>query len=288
MGQGGLGAIIPSGGILGRLGGRLGRFFNQPGPLGMSVGQALSLSAMIGGLGRGRVGGAITGALGGALGGLTLGMKIGMIGGPLGAVLGAAIGGLIGFLGGGNGQGKRDASAIADQGFAQMRQIQADYEAYRRDFASAMDAIGSVWSGMVGQWSGMGSVGANSIKDQTRYYDQIVTHMRQVEDERNRRRSVIGGLPTPSFAAGGYSMSGGTALLHPGEFVMPARLVERLGLSLLQGLQAGGSTNAGGGGLTMEVLGAANDLFTRDPRALEEGLLVVIRRGGSFSKAMRA
>ena len=81
------------------------------------------------------------------------------------------------------------------------------------------------------------------------------------------------------------------AVVHPGEFVMSSQAVDRLGVSLLDGLNRGSSSasSAAGVSISLEPASAATlgEMLKRNPQALEEGLLVVLRRGGAASKALR-
>ena len=258
------------------------------GPL--SGGQLLSLGLSIGGLG---FGGAGTGArtAGGALGGALTGLALG---GPLGAGAGAAIGGLLGFLGLGRGKLKEQATEIANGGFAEIRRIFEEYKSFRRDFSATQAAMQAVWAQMVGAWQQIGGgVGERSIRDQRRYFDQILVDTHRIENERGIRGNIIRALPAPSFQHGGFSPGGGFALLHPGEFVLSSRAVERMGAALLQGLNSGGGVQAaapgGGATLTIEPASAQHlaDMFQRDPAAADRGLMAVVRSGGKFSRALR-
>ena len=81
-------------------------------------------------------------------------------------------------------------------------------------------------------------------------------------------------------------------ILHPGEFVLSSRAVERMGAALLQGLNSGGvqaATPGGGATLTIEPASAQHlaDMFQRDPGAADRGLMAVVRSGGRFSRALR-
>ena len=212
----------------------------------------------------------------------------------MGAGVGAAVGGLLGFLGLGRGKLKRQASEIADQGFPEIRSIFEEYKTFRRDFSAAQAAMRAVWAQMVGAWQQIGrGVGGHSIRDQRRYFEQILEDLRQMENERGVRGNVIRALPAPSFQHGGLSHGGGNAYLHPGEFVLSSRAVERIGAALLQGLNSGTGfqTAASGAGetLTLEPVSAQHlaEVFQRDPGAADRGLMAVVRAGGKFSRALR-
>jgi hypothetical protein len=75
--------------------------------------------------------------------------------------------------------------------------------------------------------------------------------------------------------------------LHPGEFVMSRAAVDRWGVSVLEGLNRGTGTGAGGGmSVTIDPDGAA--WLEQNAAALEKGIAVVLRRGGPVSRALRA
>ena len=284
-------AGIPTGGGLLDLLGRTR--LRGLGPL--SGNQLLQLGLAIGQSGLGRAGTfarTAMGALGGALSGLALGGRAGASAGPLAAGVGALVGGLLGFLGIGRGKLKRQASGIADRGFREIRRIFEDYKNFRRDFGPAQASMHVVWEQMVEAWQRIGGgIGERSTRDQRRYFEQILEEMRRVENERGIRGNVIRSLPAPSFQHGGFSHGGGLASLHPGEFVLSTRAVERLGAVLLQGVNSGASFQPvrGGTTLTIEPASAQHlaDMFQRDPRAADRGLMVVVRAGGRFSRALR-
>src|ERR1051325_4228259 len=116
---GGFGGMLPlSGGSL-ALGG-LGLF-------GLSMGVS---NPVLRGLGS---------AAGGALSGFS-------IGGPLGAVIGGLVGGIASLFG--KNKKKEHDADIANRGFAELKQILDDYNHFRRDFASSVDASNRIWSEM--------------------------------------------------------------------------------------------------------------------------------------------
>jgi len=228
-----------------------------------------------------------------ALGGLGSGALTGFgLGGPIGAVIGGIAGGILGLFRGGGGDEKRHDADIANQGFAQLAQILQDYERFRRDFVSSVNAAQQVWSQMQSQW-----VRPQSAPSQWPYFAAILRSMEQTEDERNRRRQLAAAGPIPEFAEGGFIATepqrhrGMLAIVHPGEFVVNRQAVDRLGVSLLEGLNSGSSVGSSGGGVSVslepasaQTLGA---MLKQNPQALEEGLLVVLRRGGATSRALR-
>jgi outer membrane lipoprotein SlyB len=224
------------------------------------------------------------------LGGLASGAMIGTSILPgIGTAIGAAIGGIVGLFTGGGGKNKTHDADIANQGFAELHQILDDYYNFRRNYASAVDDANKVWQQMVKQW-----VRRESAPSQRPYFDQVITAMQQTEDERNRRRQLQSLLPVPEFAQGGSvggSGGGVLAMLHSGEFVMTRQAVERIGSSVLQGMNQGSSgASAGqGSGFSIEPASSAtlSNFLKSNPQALDDGLLVVLRRGGPASKAMR-
>lgn len=228
-----------------------------------------------------------------ALGGLASGALTGFVTrGPIGAVIGGIVGGIVGLFRGGGGREKRHDAEIANRGFAQLTQILEDYSHFRRDFSSAVNDAQRVWNQMQSQW-----VRPQSGPSQWPYFSAILRSIEQTEDERNRRRQRTALGPLPEFAAGGFvpaaTLSGAKglfpALLHPGEFVMNRQAVDRLGVSMLQGLNSGFRSPDSGVSIALEPASAATlgEMLKRNPQALEEGLLVVLRRGGTASRALR-
>lgn len=224
------------------------------------------------------------------LGGLGSGALAGFsVGGPVGAVVGGLIGGIAGFFGSSGGKEKRRDAEIANQGFAQLRQILDDYNQFRRDFASSVDSANRIWSQMQAQWAR-----PQSAPSQRPFFEAILRSMQSTEDERNRRRQVQALLPVPQFAAGGLVHGAGgagtLAVVHPGEFVMSKRAVDQLGVSALSDLNRGGAAPGGAVTISLEPASAQSlgEMLKRNPQALEEGLLVVLRRGSAVSRALRA
>jgi hypothetical protein len=224
-----------------------------------------------------------------SLGGLGSGALTGLVsGGPVGAAIGGLMGGIAGLFGGGSGKAKRHDADIANQGFAQLRQILDDYNHFRRDFASSTDAATRIWTQMQSQWSR-----SQSASSQRPFFDAIYRSMQSTEDERLRRRQMQALLPVPQFASGGLvsanSSAGTLAVVHPGEYVMSKRAVDDLGVATLNGLNRG-SRGDQGMSISLEPASAQSlsEMLKRNPQALEEGLLVVLRRGGALSRALRA
>jgi hypothetical protein len=210
-------------------------------------------------------------------------------------VIGGIAGGILGLFRGGGGSEKRHDAEIANRGFAQLAKTLEDYQRFRRDFATSVNSAQQIWSQMQSQW-----VRPQSAQSQWPYYAAILRSMEQTEDERNRRRQLGALGPIPEFAEGGFvgnresrfgSRGGLLARLHPGEFVMNRQAVDRMGVSLLDGLNRGSGVAGRDSGsavslepATAETLG---EMLKRNPQALEEGLLVVLRRGGAASRALR-
>ncbi len=224
-----------------------------------------------------------------AIGGLGSGALTGFsLGGPIGAVIGGLVGGIAGLFGGGGGSEKRHDAEIANRGFAQLARILEDYERFRRDFASSVNAAQQIWNQMQSQW-----VRPQSAPSQWPYFAAILRSMEQTEDERNRRRQLAALAPVPEFAEGGLveTRNGVLARLHPGEFVMNRQAVDRLGVNLLEGLNQGSGVAARDPVLPVSLEPASartlGEMLQQNPQALEEGLLVVLRRGGAASRALR-
>ncbi len=270
----GLPATMPLGDILS------GTFLQGIGPLS---GSGVALAGLgVGALTIGNRNRAVS-ALGGAASGGLIGFSIG---GPIGAGVGALIGGLVGLFSGGGGKQKEQDTAIANQGFARLREILDDFERFRIDFATALDAAHLVWNQMQAQF-----VRSESIRTQRPFFDEIVSSIRRTEDERNRRRQLLSLQPLPEFAAGGavpaatLSLSRGLlAVLHPGEFVMNRRSVERIGLSALEGLNDGSEPRASASGQSVTLEIPSQEFFER---VVERSIPVILRRGGKASKVLR-
>lgn len=276
-----LGGLIPlPGGTLGGLGsfGSLGRMGIGPFS-GSQVGWG---GATLAGLTIGNTNRVLS-ALGGLGGGALMGFSVA---GPIGAAVGGLIGGLAGLFTGGGGKAKERDAAVANQGFAQLAQIVDDYSHFRRDFASAVEAANRIWSQMQSQWAR-----PQSAASQRPYFDSILRSLQATEDERNRRRQLMGALAVPEFHEGGLvspqrTQRGTLAMLQAGEYVMSSQAVQRLGVSLLEGLNRGSEPrpSGSGGGLLVDVAPASREWFLK---SLEEGIPIVVTRGGRASKILR-
>ena len=268
----GLPATMPIGDVLSHLNG-IGPFSGGQvavggmGLLGLSMGAS---NPVLRGLGS---------AAGGALTGFS-------IGGPIGALLGGIAGGIASLFG--KDKNKEHDAAIANQGFAELRQILDDYNHFRRDFASAVDSANRIWSQMASEW-----VRPQSAPSQRPYFDAIMRSIESTEDERNRRRQLTAMLPVPELQDGGWvgwgsAGSGGAgripAFLHPGEFVMNREAVDRWGVSVLEGLNRGSGS---GGGASITIDPDSSKWLEQNSDALEKGIAVVLRRGGAVSRALR-
>ena len=268
----GLPATTPAGDVLSQLHG-LGPF---------SGGQLAAGGLGLFGLSMG-AGSPVLRGLGGIAGGALTGFSFG---GPVGAIIGGIVGGIASLFG--KDKKKEHDADIANQGFAQLRQILDDYYHFRRDFASAVDSANQIWSQMAAAW-----VRPQSSPSQRPYFDEILRAIQDTEDERNRRRSMLALMPAPEFASGGFVTRGSgagnrvPAWLHEGEFVMSREAVDRWGVSVLEGLNRGTGASSGGGmSISIDPDGAA--WLEQNSAALEKGIAVVLRRGGPVSRAFRA
>ena len=225
-------------------------------------------------------------ALGGALGGGLTGFSVG---GPVGVGVGALIGGLVGLFSGGGGKQKERDTAVANQGFARLREILDDFERFRIDFATALDAAHLVWNQMQSQF-----VRSESIRTQRPFFDQIIRSLRATEDERNRRRQLLSLAPIPEFQSGGLVALGGgsrppgggvLAMLHPGEFVMNQQAVERIGSSVLESLNDGTTLDGAARDRQTVTLEVPNQEFFNE--VVERSIPVILRRGGQASRVLR-
>jgi hypothetical protein len=251
------------------------------GSAGSSVGNALGgLGLGLFGLSMG-VGSPVLRGIGSVAGGAMAGFGVG---GPVGAVVGGLIGGIASLFG--KDKNKEHDAGIANQGFAQLRQILDDYMHFRRDFASSVDAANRIWAQMASQW-----VRPQSAPSQRVYFDAILRSLQDTESERLRRRQMQTVMPVPEFERGGYVATRGSgvlAMLHPGEFVMNRQAVDRWGVSVMEGLNrgSGAATRDSGVSITIDPDGAR--WLEQNADALERGIAVVLRRGGAVSRALRA
>jgi len=244
-------------------------------------------------IGQGRIASGLGGFLAGGFGGLALGgtgllagTAIGAFAGPIGAALGLTLGLL---FGGGSGRAKEHDTAIQQQGERIMFQALEDYERHRIDFESATGTIQSAFREMVNQF-----VRSESRRIPQIEHDNILRRIREIEDERNRRRELLAIQALPEFAEGGYvfgatSRIGGgiPALLHPGEYVMTSDAVSRLGVRLLEGLNRGALSSRAGFGEEGEEYRLVRVNKAEWDAALEDSLPRIISRGGRASRMLR-
>jgi len=248
---------------------------------GGGVPAALGLLLGLEGARRGRPGLAAGLGVGGVLGGVALSGAAAGIAGGIGGLAGAGVG-LAGFLTnpiglailGGvagvaaivgivqRGRKKEDASAIANDGFAQITELVARYSSHAATFDSTITAMNRIWSQMESAWRQIGgSVGSNSITDQRRYFDAHVKQVQDIERERARRGDLISNLPTPQFATGGLVGPLG-GVVDPGEFVLRREAVQQTGVPMLQRINEGAPA-AGGDVINIEI-------HTPDKHGVEE------------------
>ena len=155
--------------------------------LGLSVGSGgrpgLGALAGIGGvLGGVALSGAAAGAAGGigALSGAGVGLA-GFLTNPIGlAILGGIAG--VSLLTGALARGgkKRQASAIADEGFQKIDQQIRSFELRQSNFDRTVSALNQIWAQMMQGWERIGgSVGARSISSQRVFFEE---RLRRVEE----------------------------------------------------------------------------------------------------------
>jgi len=282
-GAGGSSAATNRGGLLGEIMARARS--TKVGPLSAASWMQLGALTMAATYGHGRIVSTAGGAVGGAMTGMAIGsMIMPGIGTAIGAAAGFIAGGIYGWFGGGSGKKKTDASAIADQGFAEIfRQID-DYRHWRRDYASTLAAMNTTWGGMRDQWRGIwGGYGNSSERDQRRWYDAAVAQVTGIEQARQNRRAVLGGglaptLPLPEFQSGGY-VSGA-----PGQ---PQLIVAHGGERVQTPAQAWSSPEEPAPVTATRATSAQIvKVLIEDPAALDRGMLVWLQRRGRAARAI--
>jgi hypothetical protein len=192
----------------------------------------------------------VLGALGGAAAGFAFG-------GPIGAAIGA----LAGLLGGifSRGKKKRQASRIAEAGFAEMREIVEQFRRFQIDFETALAQINALWEQMQAGWRQLGgSILRRSVRGELPEFNQIVGELKQIQSARETRTRLMAGLPIPEFQTGGLVRGANArdgrllAFLHAGEAVLNRRAVQMLGPGFVEqanrtpSLQAGGVVSPAG------------------------------------------
>lgn len=197
-------------------------------------GGLLASGGLLGVLGGFQSGSRALGALGGAAAGFAFG-------GPIGAVIGAVAGFFAGLFG--RGKKKRQATRIAEQGFAEMQKVVEQFKKFQLDFESALAQVTALWEQMQAAWRQLGgSIFRRSSSSQQPRFDAIVRELRQIQQAREERARIIESLPIPEFQLGGLVPSGGSrdgrilAFLHPGEAVLNRRAVQTLGPHVVEQL----------------------------------------------------
>ena len=131
----------------------------------------------------------------GALGGAAAGFAFG---GPIGAAIGA----IAGLLGGvfSRGKKKRQASHIAEAGFAEMRGIVEQFRRFQIDFESALAQVNAIWEQMQAAWRQLGgSILRRSVRGELPEFSQIVGELKQIQSARDTRTQLMTALPVPEF-----------------------------------------------------------------------------------------
>jgi hypothetical protein len=207
-------------------------------------GAALLSGGLLGVLGGYQTGSRTLGALGGAAAGFA-------VGGPIGAAIGAIAGFFAGLLG--HGKKNRQASRIAEEGFAEMRHIVEQFKRFEVDFETALGTLNAIWEQMQSAWRQLGkSIFNRSVRGEQPEFNQIVSELKQIQQAREARAKLIESLPIPEFQLGGLVHAIHTregrilAFLHEGEAVLNRRAVQALGPQFIEranrapGFQAGG------------------------------------------------
>ena len=270
-----------------------------PHSIGGVGGPTLALGGLtLAGLGLGH--GSLLGALGGLAGGALTGFAVG---GPIGAIVGGIIGGIAGLFGGNK---KKESDArIEEQGFATIKQLLEEYSRQRIDYASTFEGYQQVHQQMQGAFQR-----PQSKRHEQYWFDQYIKQLQGIEDERNRRRDFLSGFAVPEFESGGFVdataysrarlgnarlgnarlgfAAGGEvpAILHSGEYVMSRPAVERWGADLLARMNSSEPRGqaSGGDGYEMHIWAPSKAWAAK---VVEEGLAVVIGKGGRASKMLR-
>jgi len=184
----------------------------------------------------------------GALGGAAAGFAFG---GPIGAAIGA----IAGLLGGvfSRGKKKRQASHIAEAGFAEMRGIVEQFRRFQIDFESALAQVNAIWEQMQAAWRQLGgSILRRSVRGELPEFSQIVGELKQLQSARDTRTQLMTALPVPEFQSGGLVRGVNAhdgrllAFLHAGEAVLNRRAVQLLGPSFVEQANRAPSLQSGG------------------------------------------
>lgn len=232
--------------------------FGSAGASPAGVPAVLGLLLGLEGASRGRPGLAAGLGIGGVLGGVALSGAAAGIAGGIGGLAGAGVG-LAGFLTNPwgllalagiagvsaligviqRGRKKEQASDIANQGFAEIREAVEAFEKHSATYEATISQLNRIWGQMEAAWRQIGgSVGSNSIRDQRRYFDDAVRQVDAIQKERERRGVLISNLPLPQFASGGFVGPLG-GMVHPGEYVIRREIVQQTGVPYLQRLNQG-------------------------------------------------
>ncbi|MFQ5695643.1 MAG: hypothetical protein ACE5HB_06610 [Terriglobia bacterium] len=247
-GAGGGGASATNLGLLSNLGINL-RGLNV---LGLTIPGAALASGGLLGLGLGFTQGSRTlGALGGAAAGFAFG-------GPLGAL----VGGIAGFFTGlfGRGRRKRRAARAEAALFTQLQQTVEEFKRFRLDFESALAQFDALWADFQASAPrAVGSAGRRAVRNVAPTVGILRTHLLEVQRARERRQGVLDLLPIPEFRQGGFvdtvlsqlrAIHSGQgkllAFLHPGEAVLTAAAVQRLGPQFINQVNRAPAFQAGG------------------------------------------
>jgi len=207
-------------------------------------GGLLASGGLLGVIGGYQTGSRTLGALGGAAAGFAFG-------GPVGAAIGAIAGFFAGLLG--RGKKKRQASRIAEEGFAEMRSIVEQFKKFEVDFDTALGALNAIWEQMQSAWRQLGkSIFNRSLRGEQPEFNMIINELKQIQQTREARARLIESLPLPEFQLGGlvraiHSREGRIlAFLHEGEAVLNRRAVQALGPQFIERANRAPNFAAGG------------------------------------------
>ncbi|MCI0402493.1 MAG: hypothetical protein L0212_03085, partial [Acidobacteria bacterium] len=155
-------------------------------------------------------------------------------------------------------------AAEAELAFArQIAEIRDEYLEFRLQYEAALNGVDQLWAEFQSVMpQKYGKYGRRAVKNVAPVVAEIRRQIEETEKIRRQRGALIGGLPIPEFAAGGFvndafrAITSGQgkilAYLHQGEAVLNSRAVASLGQAFIEranraaGFQSGGIVGDGG------------------------------------------
>ena len=168
-------------------------------------------------------------------------------GGPVGIALSiGAIAGPAIFNRLTRGRRNRRAARGAEIDFnRQLASIETEFEFRRLDADQAGESIRNALNAFRETTGGLGRPGSRARTRAQARFAELLVSIDDISSARNSRERLIGSGAIPEFGHGGFTGSGGLAVVHPNEFVLNAQATRSIGRDNLE--RANRNPGSGGG-----------------------------------------